>query len=400
MSARGLRVRFGVATDIGRARERNEDSYLAEEPLFAVADGMGGHRAGDVASALALETLGAIRDSGSWGRLSDQVREANRVVYERSAEDRELEGMGTTLTAVVAEDRSVRLVHVGDSRAYQARDGRIQQLTQDHTVVERLVREGRITAEEAEFHPQQSMLYRALGVEETIPVDEASIDVEAGDQLLLCSDGLTRMVREDEILAILESAPDPQTGADRLVEAANRAGGLDNITVLVLRFEEETASGEKEPGTGTVPARRSPGADDTGSPSEPQAAKGRPDYGKRSISRRVVILWGVAVVAVLVLSWIGVRVYVNSQWFVGVSHGNVAIFNGIPARVFGYDLNRVVQETDLSADRAIELRTWNGLVDGITAEGRAEAEAIVDRIEGDLLERASATPAPPPEDSG
>src|SRR6266511_4221226 len=231
-----MKVRVGAATDVGRARERNEDSLLAAPPLYAVADGMGGHRGGNVASQLALTVLARLGD-GSWDRLADQVREANRAILERSRGDRSLSGMGTTITAAFMEGDDVHLAHVGDSRAYLFRDGELHRLTEDHTLVHRMALEGKITEAEEENHPQRSILIRALGVEEPVEVDEVPVRVVPGDRVLLCSDGLHSMVGEEEIEEIFRTASDPQEAAERLVESANRAGGLDNVTVVVLDFE-------------------------------------------------------------------------------------------------------------------------------------------------------------------
>lgn len=229
-----MRIEIGSATDIGRVRERNEDSVLVDPPLFAVADGMGGHRGGDVASQVALETMEQLEGERT-GSLVDHVRSANRAVWERSLGDERLSGMGTTLTAVRVDGDSIDLAHVGDSRAYLLRNDSLRQLTDDHTLVARMVRSGEITEAEAEVHPHKNVMTRALGTEEEVEVDGESIRLEDGDRLLLCSDGLTGMVTEDQIQAILEASPSPQNAAERLVRAANRAGGVDNISVVVLR---------------------------------------------------------------------------------------------------------------------------------------------------------------------
>ena len=240
-----MKLRVGVATDVGRVRERNEDSYLAREPLFAVADGMGGHRGGNVASELAIETLGSFRvpAQGAAAALVEDIKRANLRVMERGASDRDLRGMGTTVTALVTQDARAHIAHVGDSRAYLLRD-ELQQLTEDHTLVQRMVREGKLTPEEAGHHPQRSVLTRAVGVEDGLDVDELTLDVHSGDRILLCTDGLTSMVENDAIERILKDEPDPQSAAEQLVSLANEAGGEDNITVVVVDFEQgDGASG-------------------------------------------------------------------------------------------------------------------------------------------------------------
>ena len=425
-----MRLRVGAASDIGQARERNEDAYLVEAPVFAVADGMGGHRAGDVASSLALETLRDIIGSRDWGRLADQVREANRVVFDRSSSDRNLAGMGTTLTAVIAGSDEVRLVHVGDSRAYLVRDGELRLLTEDHTLVQRMVSEGRISPQEAEVHPQKSILTRALGVEDSVDVDEASVEVRPGDRLLLCTDGLTGMMREASILEILEGAADPQQAAEKLVEAANRAGGLDNITVLILDFADgaaETvdtgkvaalggAAGETETpkpagaetgggDTVAIPAaaqpatstrEETPPADDIGPPlvTEPapvEADRGRAGLDDHWAARRKegrgrrILVWLVVIAAVLGAAYLGLRFYLSNQWYVGVSdQDTVAVFNGIPEEVLGFELHSLAESTDIPAEDASRLGPWSGLEQGVAAESEAEAQEIVDQIRRDV----------------
>ncbi|MGZ4131542.1 MAG: Stp1/IreP family PP2C-type Ser/Thr phosphatase, partial [Actinomycetota bacterium] len=243
-----MRIEAGVATDIGRVRDGNEDSYLVEPPLYAVADGMGGHRGGEVASQLALETLEG-RFAAQEGSLADQVRAANRAVFERSASDRKVTGMGTTLTAALVGGDNAHLVHVGDSRAYLLRAGAFRQLTEDHTLVTRMVRAGEITEAEAAVHPHRNVLTRVLGTEPEVDLDVQDVGLLEGDRLLLCSDGLTVMLTEDQIQAILGTTPQPQEAADRLVRAANRAGGIDNITVVVLDAVQGPPVGEGSPGS-------------------------------------------------------------------------------------------------------------------------------------------------------
>lgn len=419
-----MRVTFGVATDIGRARERNEDSYLAQEPLFAVADGMGGHRAGDVASALALQTLQDIAASGDWDGLVDQVRKANRVVFDRSTGDRSLSGMGTTLTAALIGDSAVRLVHVGDSRAYLVRDGELRMLTEDHTLVQRMVREGKISAEEAGNHPQRSILTRALGVEEDVPVDEVSVEPRSGDRILLCTDGLTGMMRDASIAEILQNTPDPQEAAEKLVNAANRAGGLDNITVLILDFsdarrapgEDGDAARATRTVAGTAPAGAAvPSAEERSTPAPRsgedtvaiQAVEDRApsDRGAGPPRRRGIriLVWLLAVVAAVGLAFLGIRLYVNSQWYVGVDEGNVAIFKGIPAEPLGISLHHVVERTELSAQDAQQLASWRRLPDGINADSEERARSIVEQIRDDLADaggEGGPVQAPEPEATG
>lgn len=236
-----LRVADAVArTDTGRERSGNEDAAFARAPLFVVADGMGGARGGEIASRLAVEVFEAGLGAGDGieGRLVSLVKEANARIYGRAQGERQLHGMGTTLTAAYLEGDSVAIAHVGDSRAYLLRDGELTRLTQDHSLVSELVRHGKLTEEQAAEHPQRSIITRALGPEPTVEVDTWRYPVRAGDVLLLCSDGLTSMVAEERIAEILGRHRRLADAAEELIRQANAAGGRDNITVVLARLEE------------------------------------------------------------------------------------------------------------------------------------------------------------------
>jgi serine/threonine protein phosphatase PrpC len=252
--------RSAGATDTGRRRRRNEDAYVREPPLFAIADGMGGAQAGEVASRLAaavLEEEGLDRSPAEdgEGRIEELIREANRRVFQRASEDAATSGMGTTMTVALVDSEAgtIAFGHVGDSRAYRVRDGELEQLTQDHSLVGELVRSGKISPEEAESHPQRSVITRALGTEADVDVDTFTREAEPDDVYLLCSDGLTDMLADREILELLEGAPALDVAARRLVEAANSRGGEDNITVVVF----EMVRGQVED-TMTMPASPAP----------------------------------------------------------------------------------------------------------------------------------------------
>ena len=230
-----------AVTDPGRKRRRNEDAYVVEPPLFAIADGMGGAQAGEVASRLAAAALkesGA--DSGGEQRIVDLIQEANRRVYDRSTADPNTSGMGTTITVALVESDRVAFGHVGDSRAYLIRDGRIEQLTEDHSLVNELLKSGKLSREEAEMHPQRAVITRALGTDPDVDVDTFSVPTRIGDLFLLCSDGLTDMVSEESIFDVVEENRDDIDRALRgLVKEANRGGGEDNITVVAFEIAEE-----------------------------------------------------------------------------------------------------------------------------------------------------------------
>ncbi len=358
-----MRVAAGVTSDIGKVREGNEDSFLVEHPLYAVADGMGGHRGGEVASHLALETVERGFREGT-GSIADQIRAANRAVFERSAVDRSVTGMGTTLTAALITPQGLQIAHVGDSRAYLLRGGALRQLTEDHTLINRMVRAGEITPDEAEVHPHRNVLLRALGTEADVDVDEQDIGLLDGDRVILCSDGLTNMITEEQILAIATAAATPQEAADRLVRAANRAGGIDNITVVVLDVR----------------------ADDGDPPPVAAVVRARPSW------RRIAV--GAVVGLVIVAAGLtALRAWLDTRWYVGVASGNVAIYQGIPATVLGFELSSVDLETAIAATDAQALPFYAGIADGLNVDSREEALARIEQIEADIAAAEAAEEA-------
>ena len=249
---------YARASDTGRKRRRNEDSYVVAPPLFAVADGMGGAQAGEVASKLAAAAL-EDTDPGTLAgpeRLSSLIQEANRRVYERAASDPATSGMGTTMTVALVESGAVTIGHVGDSRAYLVRDGRLEQLTEDHSLVNELLKSGKLSREEADIHPQRSVITRAVGTDPDVDVDAFVVDTSVGDIFLLCSDGLTDMVGDDEIRELADRHHDDLDRLTKaLVSAANRGGGEDNITVIAFAIAEDGAE------TVQMPAQSDPEAD-------------------------------------------------------------------------------------------------------------------------------------------
>jgi protein phosphatase len=244
-------AQYAGDSDPGRRRRRNEDSFVTQPPLFAVADGMGGAQAGEVASRLAA---GAVKESGA--DLENLIQEANRRVHQRSLEDPNASGMGTTLTVASVEDALVRIGHVGDSRAYLVRDGNLEQLTEDHSLVAELMRSGKLSAEEAESHPQRSVITRALGTDPDVDFDTFAVEPRAGDLFLLCSDGLTTMVDDQTILSVVEERrSDLDKLVKSLIKAANRGGGEDNITVVAFEIADGKAPGTDDlEETAVVPA--------------------------------------------------------------------------------------------------------------------------------------------------
>ena len=342
-------------TDTGRQRRDNEDSMFARAPVFVVADGMGGAQAGEVASQIATEAFRqGLADAGSpEQRLAERAREANRRIYELSRAEHERAGMGTTLTAAYVDDAHVAIAHVGDSRAYLFRDGSLTRLTQDHSLVDELVRRGKLTQEQAAEHPQRSIITRALGPEPTVDVDTWRYPLRAGDLVLLCSDGLTSMISEEVVAGVLGSAPTLEQAANELICKANEAGGRDNITVVLFRLEEVGA--EERPEQATMVGVPAPEVTDSPTAPHPSPTdnvaladrrvrvplartQGRPQPSqpRRNTERRYIKPLAALLAAVIVLGLIGAGGYLATRqlYFIGTnSHGIVTIYRGLP-----YDL--------------------------------------------------------------
>jgi protein phosphatase len=318
-------------TDVGRLRDGNEDSFVVDErlTLFAVADGMGGHRGGEVASATAIEALRAAVASGR--SINDAVSAANAAVLEKAAGDPELAGMGTTMTALTPISGAALLIaHVGDSRAYLLHDGAIRRLTEDHSLVEELVREGRLTEEQAESHPQRAIITRALGVDEDVEVDLYTVGVSQGDRVIVCSDGLTTMLRDREIEGIARQEADPRVAANRLVEAANGAGGDDNITVIVLDVTEVDVPEPPDPGAlaeGTAPLPATPAVEPEPAPVPPVSTETEAPQRHlgRSIAFVVVPLLFIVAVAIGAIAY-----YDHNSWYFRAVGTDIVLFRGRP----------------------------------------------------------------------
>lgn len=402
-----MTLRYGAATDRGRMREGNEDNLVSRNHLFAVADGMGGHQGGEVASRIAVETLAEIPDGGPWMSeqqakeiLRDSVIDANRKIRQLAASDRSLEGMGTTLTAVLEDGYTVHLAHIGDSRAYLYSGGHLSLLTEDHTLVQQLVKENRLTPEEAEHHPQKSIITRALGVEEEVDPDLDTYQRRPGDRLLLCTDGLSNMVEDDELRRVLQKVRDPQQAADELIALANAAGGHDNITVVVLDTEEAPnvqgdTSELRDVGMGMAPQGHggtgpiTPVTPDqhgmTGVEEfEPQrlAMQMDPTRGERGrghhtrsrsggrVARRVLAAVG-ALVVVAVAAF-GAQAYIYSNYWVGFDNDQVVVYEGMPGEIAGIRLARVVERTGTTrAEVPVDYQPR--LEEGVPRESREEA---------------------------
>jgi protein phosphatase len=334
-----------AATDTGRQRRANEDSLLARSPLFVVADGMGGAQAGEVASRIAVDSFRHGLDDASRpeSALATLALEANSRIHELSHSNAEHAGMGTTLTAVYVGDQEVAIAHVGDSRAYCLRDGELLRLTDDHSLVDELMRQGRLTPEEAVEHPQRSVITRALGPEGTVEVDTRTFRARAGDVYLLCSDGLTTMLAEEAIAEVLRTHRRLRDAGEALIAAANEAGGRDNITVVLLRLEEVGAASPQagdggEPGEQAtmlnVPAvvpprpRRRPRRPDAA------ATRGGAQVARRRRARRAGALAAVLIVLAVIGS--GGYLALQSVYFLGTNNrGLVTLYQGVPFQLPG-----------------------------------------------------------------
>jgi serine/threonine protein phosphatase PrpC len=359
--SRGLRIaEHAGTTDVGRQRSTNEDSLFVQPPYFAVADGMGGAKAGEVASRLAVEVLeeelARHPDDPPEAQLSQALQEANKRIFELSTDDESRRGMGTTVTAACVRDREVSLGHVGDSRAYRLREGDLEQLTRDHSLVAELQRSGQLSAEAAEHHPQRSIITRALGPEPDVEVDTYTVPGREGDVFLLCSDGLTGMVSDDEMASIVRRAGSLDDAAENLVRAANQSGGKDNITVVLFSLADEGNGGATAPAADETIAGGLSAADleddtserpapvavaapaETASPPPlPRSPRSEPAPRprRRSARRRAVgafkLLLGLAAVAAVIA---GLYVASRQVYFVGTNDaGLVTLYRGVP-----YDL--------------------------------------------------------------
>jgi len=330
-----MRLRHAAASNVGLVRSQNEDTYIVGGGLFAVCDGMGGARAGEVASETACRLLlalnPAVTDAEAMRRA---VREANEAILHRGREDPGLRGMGTTMTAALHRGGSLLIGHVGDSRAYLWQTGQMRQLTEDHSLVGELMRQGRLTPEQAANHPHRSIITRALGTEASVEPDVFEVVLEPGDRVLLCTDGLSGMVADADLAGMLGRAADPQQAAQDLVDAALAAGGEDNITVVVVFTEE----GERPLDEA---ARMGPEAR-TAAP-----LSGRGPGGTRSLrlpySRRRLAVAGLIAVLLLLVGAAGFWAFVTSVYFVGLESGEVALYRGLPYHLLGVQLYRVIE---------------------------------------------------------
>jgi protein phosphatase len=430
-----LRLHFAVRSDVGHVREGNEDSAYAGQRLLAVADGMGGHAAGEVASSMVISRLADLDEDIDSDdlvtELNEAVRDANRQLREMSLENSALDGMGTTVTAVLSSGDMLGVLHVGDSRAYLLREGILSQVTHDHTLVQDLVDQGRITPEQANTHPQRSLLMRALDGREVEP-DLSVRQARDGDRYLLCTDGLSGVVSEETILETL-LLPTPQDAVDQLVDLALKGGGPDNITVVVADIAEDRgesrpyplvagAAAEKRVVPGAASARSGPDPryPDTESAAAKAARIGRSGFhrrdrqeqasdrgdgesddadgegvGRRRSGRRILFVSTVVFVLVVAGAAAG-WTYVRGQYYVGVDeHGRVALFQGVKGSIAGVHLSSKVSQggrllSEVSPADQDDVRR------GIPANSRDEGKQIISRLHTPSPTRPAVTATPSP----
>jgi protein phosphatase len=375
-----VNLAVGARTDVGRVRTGNEDSYFVDAPLFVIADGMGGHAAGDVASATAVEVIQENREGLSAQEpqtLSEIVREANRAIWNKSSGDDSLRGMGTTCTMILVDGDTAQVAHVGDSRAYLMHDGELRQVTDDHTLVGRLVREGKLRPEEAARHPQRSMVTRALGVDEDVEVDVFSVSLAKGDRLMICSDGLSGMLSESDLNEVLHTESDPQAAADQLVDRANEAGGEDNITVIVVDVgvDQETGPIVTEHRSDLSERVMTDPAADTGYHRAVEVAPKKSHWGRRLLVTFLII--GLLVAG----GFVAARFALDNSWFIGVDEqGAVTIYRGIPDEVAGLSLKEVHERSAIEIDQLPEFKR-DEVEQGIKVDSLDEAEATLSDLE-------------------
>ena len=336
-------ISWGARSDVGLVRGHNEDSFLLRTPLFVVSDGMGGHAAGEVASSIAVETVGE-RAPGTADDvlLGAAVEAANMAVIEAAEQGIGKPGMGCTVTSVLIEKNKMAVAHVGDSRAYVLRQGTLVRVTHDHSYVEELVDSGQITADEARTHPSRSIITRALGSDPDMYADHFSLEVNDGDRVILCSDGLSSMISDAEIEALAVSSATPQQAADNLVAAALTAGGADNVTVVVVDVLND----------------------------------GIADAARRRLFHRAAILSGV-IVALLALSLLFAVALVRSEWYLGVNGTTVGLYRGIKGEFLGVPTSELVGTSSVELSD-LPTSVQDQLAQGIRVDSEEAGREVID----------------------
>lgn len=390
---------YAARSDVGSVREHNEDSYLVKTPLFVVADGMGGHEAGEVASNIAVTTMEAhAPKSTSPEALAAAVIKANEAVLRGAQDGTGKPGMGTTLTAAFVFEDEATIAQVGDSRAYLLHDGQLQRITRDHSLVADLIEQGRLTEAEARFHPQRSVITRALGSDPHMQPDLYTLHVEEGDRLLLCSDGLSSMISDEDIEEILLDNPAPAHACDALVEEAIIAGGLDNVTVIVIDplgdppsekdeediveervvgLPEDARADEEEPAApaaAAAPVEAAPTQAAHASKSKPKKnGKGGKHHKPKHRGRMAPFIWALAFILILAAAGFGFYAFAQNSYFIIAENGVVNVYRGLPGEFAGISVSWLEsQAPDIDVSKLTPMVQSN-LKNGISVNSLDEA---------------------------
>lgn len=390
---------YAARSDVGSVREHNEDSYLVKTPLFVVADGMGGHEAGEVASNIAVITMEAhAPKSTSPEALAAAVIKANEAVLRGAQDGTGKPGMGTTLTAAFVFEDEATIAQVGDSRAYLLHDGQLQRITRDHSLVADLIEQGRLTEAEARFHPQRSVITRALGSDPHMQPDLYTLHIEEGDRLLLCSDGLCSMISDEDIEEILLDNPAPAHACDALVEEAIIAGGLDNVTVIVIDplgdppsekdeediveervvgLPEDARADEEEPAApaaAAAPVEAAPTQAAHASKSKPKkSGKGGKHHKPKHRGRMAPFIWALAFILILAAAGFGFYAFAQNSYFIIAENGVVNVYRGLPGEFAGISVSWLEsQAPDIDVSKLTPMVQSN-LKNGISVNSLDEA---------------------------
>lgn len=336
-------ISWGARSDVGLVREHNEDSFLLRTPLFAVCDGMGGHAAGEVASSIAVKVIGEeAPNTADDVLLGAAIEAANQAVIEAPQKGIGKPGMGSTASAIFIEGNQMAVAHVGDSRIYLLHHGTLVRVTHDHSYVEELVDSGQITADEARNHPSRSVVTRALGSDPEMYADHFTLEVSDGDRIILCSDGLSSMILDDEIESIAVSNITPQNAADSLVSAALTAGGADNITVIVVDILDD----------------------------------GLVEKNRRRFTRGILAT-SISIIALLVVSLVIAVLFIRSEYYIGINGSTVAIYQGVPSKIAGVPLSNLIDTTTIEV-KNLPQSVQDKLALGIRVKDETEARETVE----------------------
>lgn len=336
-------ISWGARSDVGLVREHNEDSFLLRTPLFAVCDGMGGHAAGEVASSIAVKVIGEeAPNTADDVLLGAAIEAANQAVIEAPQKGIGKAGMGSTASAIFIEGNQMAVAHVGDSRIYLLHHGTLVRVTHDHSYVEELVDSGQITADEARNHPSRSVVTRALGSDPEMYADHFTLEVSDGDRIILCSDGLSSMILDDEIESIAVSNITPQNAADSLVSAALTAGGADNITVIVVDILDD----------------------------------GLVEKNRRRFTRGILAT-SISIIALLVVSLVIAVLFIRSEYYIGINGSTVAIYQGVPSKIAGVPLSNLIDTTTIEV-KNLPQSVQDKLALGIRVKDETEARETVE----------------------